>query len=316
MKKIIWVVGVLFVAGSGFSAWNITSKDQKYLMTFDEDIPWVYRSSKGAIRDGYIGEPGSYTRMGFGIVLFSESVAASHQCYNGDGLGDGRATHFLSDCNLNGKLDHQDVGYSAVGVKKDVDRGMSSYAYKLAQEDDFSFSCLYLRIQNKTGDAVAQWAFSADIYYGEPDLDNFSVLTYAYAVDSGTDPNSMDFIPFGTAPEVRSGDVIRDLAGTLNETVTTERVPDGGYIVLAFRDPGGDGGSDIYLDNIGVIACREKIASVPMELEQEPAPSDFSLFSKGADYSTPSGKSIIGLGVFSLIGIVVFSGHRFLGKSR
>ena len=314
---------VLFFAGNVFSSWDIWMTNRRYEMSFDEDIQGVYHARNERSEDFFnIGEPGCYARLTSdrGGILFSESAASSHRYLNGDGTEEGASSRFLMDSNLNGQSNDQNIGSTQMGVRDKIGPDLGSCAYKLSIDNDMAWNGVYFRIRNKTGVTVTQWTFSATIYYGEPDHDGrYSELTYSYAVDSGTNPNEMSFIPFGTAPRVSAGAVITRPAGELNETVMTAPVANGDYIVLVFHDKTGDNGSDVYLDNIGIVAVEKKVAQTVFLAEDTPmeetsAAASSGVFSTEVDYSTRSGTLILSIGGLSFGGLLLFAGIGFFIK--
>ena len=273
----ILVIALLGIADIGFAA-LVVFENKPYVITFDEDIPFVFRAKRGRQYDYHIIEPNSTVRRNSkaGGMLFSESCATSQFDTDGDGTGKGSASRFARDANQNGKMTDR-IGYSPAGVRYLDVNGTPFVAYRLSLDRDCAVSGFYLRIQNKTGAPVTAWTFSASYYYREPDSDQFSQLEFSYAVDNSNNPNKMTFIPFGKATPISRGDTIENLAGTLNETVTTDPVEDGNYIVLAFKDTGACRGSDIYIDDIGVTAVKAAVEYY----EEDPAPAPPDRFAIG-----------------------------------
>ncbi len=136
--------------------------------------------------------------------------------------------------------------------------GHGSHAVAFAENNDRSKTAYYLLIQNNTGQTITNWTFACDFAYQEPDAKGFSKLEFGYATGgAGTDtvdPETLSFTSFGAAPPVTQGATYATLAGRLHESVATQGVAHGDYIVLAFKDTSTKSGSDIIVDNISITA--------------------------------------------------------------
>ena len=264
-KVVVTLVAVGCFAGALTTSaqWVIDTVDDQNLITFETDVTNVFVANSGIEGSYNICEPDAWqistmnTNRGAGLI--SISAASRQQWFPYDGSGSqGTPTRFLADANGDGANTSGQIGFNQVGTKLGAG-ATGNHAYQLSQQNDSAFNGLCFRIKNNTGETIYNWKFEADIYFGETNSapENFSVLGYSYAVNDGTDPstNYMSFTSFGTAPAVKSGDVITKLAGTLDETVNTAGVKNGGFIVLRFEDAS-TSGSDVYIDNIGVAAIK------------------------------------------------------------
>ena len=245
--------------------WVIDTTDTQSLMTFDDDVDGVFMANKGTDTGWNVVEPDNWVRSvhnsGGGNALFSESVATSHRWMNGDGTTNGSATHFSTDGNANGATGDA-IGYNQMTTRTGAG-AVGNHSYGLSGKangtDDHGVNGLYFRIQNNTGVTITDWTFDAKFYFGETNVNQFSILEYSYSIDDGTNPNTnyMSFISFGITPTVSQGDSITNLAGILSETVETAGVTNGGYIVLQFADTQDVGASSfVYIDDIGVTAVN------------------------------------------------------------
>jgi len=244
----------------------INSLDTQQIITFDSDLAGIYqaRTGTGFMRplvepDAFGLAPGNPNKSS---ALLVNGVAIANQPTTGwTGAGAGSPTRFANDANNNGDTDDESVGNSSVRVYRPDETtasGLASNAFAVSRNNDFATSSIYFRIQNNTGSTINDWNFTSDIFYAEPDANNFSILQFSYAISNGIDPATMSFTAFGTAPTITSGMTLSATpAGTLNQTVSTSGVANGDYIILAFSDLQSAQGSTIFLDNIGVTAVPE-----------------------------------------------------------
>ena len=237
-------------------------------INFDEDSPGFYQARTGTGDMKTITEPDSWFVNSFNSnktsSLLSNRVACSHSNLQGwSGNGNGSPTRFANDANNNGLTDDgnaiQTDAMRVIRPDESSGAGLASNAYRLSGQsdtnNDYAVNAVYFRIQNTTDAAITQLHVDADIFYAEPDANNFSNLVFSYAIDNGVDPGAMTFTDFGTAPAIQQGMTLSAIpAGQLYETLTIEGgIPAGGHIVLCFRDDSPDAaGSTILLDNIAV----------------------------------------------------------------
>lgn len=253
----------LIIAAPASAQLVIYTTNTPSVITFDADTAGIYQARTGTGTMRSIAEPDAFGLSQFNAnkssALLVGGAASAQQYTTGfTGSGNGSPTRFQADANGDGDTIDEGVGNVNIRVYRPdetLGTGLSSNAVSLSQNGDFAFNSLYFRIQNNTGATVTDWTFAADIFYAEPDANNFSNLTFSYAIDNGVDPAAMTFTGFGTAPAITQAATLASLAGALNQTITTAGVANGDYIILAFRDTAAStSGSTIFLDNIGVTA--------------------------------------------------------------
>ena len=233
----------LFTLGAGINAGGSTPN-------LAEPEQWNLRSLFNGDRAGSLNTEGAATNQQWAMQNSNLS------------------THFGADENSDGTLN--DIGNfspgefafrasNATGVEKAANlSGYSSNAVQLAKDNDNAYSAVYFRIKNNTGETITDWTFSGDVFYEEQVSGGPSTIDFGYSLGNASDgarPSDFSYTPFGSAPAATSGATYASLAYSLNETVATAGVAHGDYITLRFGDVGGNNGSGIIIDDIGITAA-------------------------------------------------------------
>jgi hypothetical protein len=258
MKKSVSVLALaaLGLASTASAQLAITQLGTQTLITFDTDTPGIYHARTPGSHMRAIYEPNvGASELANDSYFFSNGVASQHSFQYG-----GNPTRFANDGDGNGQTNNE-IGQTTQRVYHNGEieaAGLSSNALRLSNNNDWAINGWYFRIQNNTGSTVSAWTFTADLFIAEPDANNFSIIQFAYAVDNGNNPATMNFTTFGGSPTITQGMTLSatpqfQLNATVNATVAN-----GDYIVLAFRDTANNTpSSTVFIDNIGITAVPE-----------------------------------------------------------
>ena len=274
----------------GIAAWCIASPATASIfindgstttLSFDENHAGIFTIGAGSNAGGSatnLAEPEQWNLRNFFNdnregSLHTEGAATNQQW----GMQNSHnSTHFGFDENSDGTIN--DVGNfspgeftfrasTSVGVEKAVNlSGYGSNALLLSKDNDNAYSAIYFRIKNNTGETITDWNFSGDVFYEELVGGGPSTVDFGYSIGDASDgvrPSDLAYTPFGSAPAATSGASYSSLAYALNENVTTAGVAHGDFLTLRFGDVGGNNGSGIIIDDIGITATTSVVVTGP-----------------------------------------------------
>lgn len=241
----------------------MNSANTPVVFTFDADVPGVFVAAAGGglASNGSIGETDCWAmntqyntnRQG---GFFSTAASASNEWSGG--------SPFPFAANYNGDADTEDYLNinETVNIQRTSESGLPTRVLKLATANNWGTQAFYLRIQNNTGATVTSWNLTGDLFTADSD-GSLGTESIGYAVDNGTSPGAMTFTNITSRMGVNTGGMYayQALAG-LNETVSAS-VANGDYMVLAFRDSGGNR-SSFAVDNLTITAVVPEPASAAL----------------------------------------------------
>lgn len=240
-------------ASVSHAALVMNSGNTPVLFTFDDDVSGVFvaAAGDGLNANGSIGETDAWTmntqyntnRQG---GFFSTAASASNEWTSGSPFP--FAANFNADADTEDYLNINDT----VNIQRTSESGLPTRVLKLATANNWGTQAFYLRVQNNTGATVTSWNLAGDLFTADSD-GSLGTESIGYAVDNGTSPSAMTFTNITSRVGVNTGGLYayQSLAG-LSETVSAS-VANGDYLVLAFRDSGGNR-SSFAVDNLAITA--------------------------------------------------------------
>lgn len=193
--------------------------------------------------------------------LHTETFVIRHSSFNEYGLGTGVAGYFV-DGNNDGDVYDQFGGNGVIlTLQGEVPNNVSNMV-RLAGNDDWASSDVFIRIRNMTGQTVPQWNISFDLYGHEND-DNYRSTVYGeYVVSNSLQPGALTYTTLSTTVIPNTGGAFQLVANISNTFAAS--VANGDYLVFRLREVppappwGGQGpGSGVYFDNFSVAAIPE-----------------------------------------------------------
>lgn len=260
MSKIraVIILSVLAV-GVARAAIVVPTTGTPVTIDFNSSVADVVTVSTSNIRG--IMESGWWAYNGPEQGLLAPTFVINSTANNEYGLGQGVAGYFV-DGNNDGDLFDIFGGAGARWIPNGESPNNVSHMVRVAGNDDWAASEVFIRIQNTTGQTVPQWKVAFDLY-GFENSDDYRSTVYAeYVASDSLQPGAQTYTTASsTVIPNTSGNF--QLIGNISNTFSAS-VANNGYLIFRIREVpppppwGGYGpGSGVYFDNFEVEAIPE-----------------------------------------------------------
>lgn len=226
----------------------LNSPDTPVTVDFNTGIPGILQVNSGTRRGLIEATWWGRNVSDYGFHTEGVSLRNPNRDY---GRGQNVSSLFGPDADGDGNTAEILGGEAPPFIEKDL-LGSGDHVAALSLQGWWESGYLRFRIRNNAGGTLGKLVFAFDVYGLDSGNDSsYCTFYYRYALDNGTDPDTMTFTTLGNFQiPYTAGE--RQLVASINTTVDVS-FAQGDYAVLSLDAIHNNAGNSVWIDNLSVM---------------------------------------------------------------